>query len=150
MMELEMRDNQKKEKPPLTPRQKRYVTWGWIVPVILGLALGIASAWGSGGSSIEDIVKGTGHVDPMMGLMAAVLTGPSFLLIMYRWHKSLDEQEERAILWGNTLGLYFGLALWAAWTLLAAAALVSPVDVTIVLALSAGLSLAYWVWKKFL
>jgi hypothetical protein len=149
MMELGMPDNLKKEKPSLTPRQRRYITWGWIIPAVLGLLLGITMMSGSA-DSLSDIVSGTGRIDRTFGVLAAALAGPAFLTVMYLWHKSLDEQEEHAILWGNTLGLYFGLTLWAVWTFLAATGLVPLVEVGIVVGLSAGLCLAYWVWKKFL
>jgi hypothetical protein len=148
MMEPQMEIERKKDRAPRTERQKRYITWGWAMPAILGAVFGAVIAFGSDGAW-KDIINGTAQLDLAIGLVAAALAGPAFLTIIYKWHKSLDEQEERAVLWGNSLGLYFGMSLWAVWTLLAATNLVPPVDVFIVIALSGGVFAAYWAWQKY-
>lgn len=133
-------------------RQKAYINWLIIVPSIIGFAIGVLLTSSGGGKRgfIDALAEGTATLDLTTGLIVSSIIAIGIPFTFYKWHTSIDEQEEHAVLWGNTLMLYFGTTLWLAWWVLAATKLVPPVNLEIVLLASAFLSIAYWAWKKFL
>lgn len=139
----------------MNARQKSYITWLITVPAIIGAAIALLlilsdERSGSERDIIDDLVSGTATLDFTTGLVVAALIAIGIPTTFYKWHKSIDEQEEKAVLWANTISLYFGLVLWLVWWVLAATKRIPPVDLMTVALATAIVSLAYWAWKKFL
>ncbi len=155
-----MTDDQLPSEPPpkghgrMNARQKSYITWLITVPAIIGAVIALLlilsdERSGSERDIIDDLVSGTATLDFTTGLIVAAIIAIGIPTTFYKWHKSIDEQEERAVLWANTISLYFGLILWLAWWVLAATKRVPPVDLMSVVIAAAVVSLAYWAWQKF-
>jgi hypothetical protein len=139
----------------LKARQKTYITWLITVPAIISATIALLIVLSdknidSERDVFEDLLSGAATLDFTIGLVIAAIIAIGIPTTFYKWHKSIDEQEEKAVLWANTISLYFGLVLWLAWWVLAATKRVPPVDLMTVALVTAVVSLAYWAWKKFL
>ena len=138
------------ERRPLNVRQKRYVIWGWIAPAALGfIVASLLFSAGSGPGFLKKLMLGSATLSPGMGVALAALIAIGLPLIIFMWHRSMDEQEEHAVLWANTIALYFGIALWLSWWMLATTKLVPPLDPMSVILASCVVNVSYWLWKKF-
>lgn len=113
----------------------------------LGLLLGMA-----GDAQPHDTVFSNGPLDPLLAGIAAatlviVLAGT---LILY--HRSIDDHEQQAYLWANSLAFYFlALALPAAW-LLARGGLIAPIGIgsaMLILLAAFVINFTVWAWLKF-
>jgi hypothetical protein len=138
----------------LKARQKTYITWLVTVPAIIGATIALLIVLSdknidSERDVFEDLLSGAATLDFTIGLVIAAILAIGIPTTFYKWHKSIDEQEEKAVLWANTLTLYFGTTFWFAWWALATTKRVPPVDLMIVALASALISVAYWAWKKF-
>lgn len=113
----------------------------------VGLLLGVA-----GDGKPHEALWSNAPLDPLLAGLAAltlviVLAGA---LIVY--HRSIDDHEQQAYLWANSLAFYFlALALPAAW-LLARGGLIGPIGIgTAMLLLLAAfvINFTVWAWLKY-
>ena len=90
-----------------------------------------------------------GALNPQFAIFGAVLGLISGLIFALVYHRIVDEQEERAALWGNTIGMYLLAFGGIAWFFLHAAKLV-PLEGFLVVWLASGLvAAAVQIWLQF-
>lgn len=113
----------------------------------IGLLIGIAGDGEPGNSLFSN-----GPLDPTLAAIAAfamVITLAGTLVV---YHRSIDDHEQQAYLWANSLAFYFlALAMPAAW-LLARGGLIGPIGIgTAMLILLAAFCINFtvWAWLKF-
>ena len=79
-----------------------------------------------------------------------VLVIALFTIVGAIWHhRVVDEQEERAILWGNTVGFYTAIMLAMSADALAMAGLAGRYSHVAVLAGALGASLCTYLWHRY-
>ena len=139
--------------PDQSAFDRRYVRM-WVVLMALGLpiglAVGIIDHSGSAGSvptlfSNEPIAPGIAWVGALTLLLLLALSAVYY-------HRTIDDHEERAYLWGSTGAFYFvAAAMPVAW-LLARAAIIAPVGIGIammILLAAFCVQSIIWAWIKF-
>jgi hypothetical protein len=125
-------------------RKRRY--WGLMLgfaAIMLGLSAIARILFWPDGPWNGDIL------DPQF----AIWTSPVLLLLvsatMIIYHRIIDEQEERALLWGNTAGFYTLFFGGAIWSMFAAAKLVTPESVFLVWLVSGIFAIAVQLWRQY-
>ena len=141
-----------KDRHPLTPRQKRLQLSIWAA-VLGGAAIGFAVGWfeNDGGTDKgPSIATFFGNsLDPSFAVITAIV---SLLVIgasTYFYHKNADEHEERAILWGSTIGSYATVTLGFIWVILHKGALLPEPSIMGLLGILCLFSLAPYLWLKY-
>lgn len=113
----------------------------------LGLLLGVASD-----GRPDEFLFGNGPMDPLIAGLAAAMLVVVLAGALILYHRAIDDHEQQAYLWANSLAFYFlAIALPAAW-LLARGGLIPPIGIgTAMLILLAAfvINLAVWAWLKF-
>ena len=113
----------------------------------VGVLLGAA-----GNKTPHETLFSNAPLDPLLAGLAAItlviVLGASLVL----YHRSIDDHEQQAYLWANSLAFYFlALALPAAW-LLARGGLIAPIGIgTAMLILLAAFCINFtvWAWLKY-
>jgi hypothetical protein len=113
----------------------------------VGLLIGMA-----GEGRPEDSLFSNGPLDPTLaGLAAAslvLLLGSGIIL----YHRAIDDHEQQAYLWANSLAFYFlAIALPVAW-LLSRGGLIGPIGIGSAMLILVGalvINLTTWAWLKF-
>lgn len=130
--------------------ERRY-TRTMLVLVCAGLPIGLLLGM-AGNDQPHDALWSNAPLDPTLAGIAAaglviILAGT---LVIY--HRSIDDHEQKAYLWANSLAFYFlALALPAAW-LLARGGLIGPIGIgTAMLLLLAAfvVNFTVWAWLKY-
>ena len=113
----------------------------------IGLLLGMA-----GDAQPHNSLFSNGPLDPLFAGIAAatmvILLGGSLII----YHRSIDDHEQQAYLWANSLAFYFlALALPAAW-MLARGGLIAPIGIGGAMLILLGafvINFTVWAWLKF-
>lgn len=125
-------------------RQQR-VWRAMLVPGLAAVAVLYAVRQGLGGS----IYDAQGQVHPTFAIVFSVVVA-LFALIGAIWHhRAIDEQEERAILWGNTAGFYTVIPSAMIVETLTIARLIEPVSHVTMMLGALAVSVATYLWVRF-
>lgn len=137
--------------PGRSSYQRRY-TRMWLILMTLGfpagLLLGITNEPAEGLRSLA----GVGPIDPILAIITAlavtVLLGASLVI----YHRTIDDHEQQAYLWANSLSFYFlAIAFPVAW-LLTRGGLIPPFGAggaMLILLVGLLINTASWAWLKF-
>jgi hypothetical protein len=113
----------------------------------IGLLIGIA-----GDGQPGDALFSNGPLDPRLAAFAAAGLVVTLAATLVIYHRSIDDHEQQAYLWANSLAFYFlALILPAAW-LLARGGLIGPVgigSVMLILLAAFVINFTVWAWLKF-
>jgi hypothetical protein len=140
--------------PPATASgyEKRY--WRtWLVVTALGVPVGMVLAMSSRRNGVDSINPFTSDpISPPIAVLLAVLVTGFFALAVGLYHRTIDDHEERAYLWGSQLAYYFLVLAVPAWWLLERGGIVEPISTTtafIAILVSFLVQGAIWAWLKF-
>ena len=115
--------------------------------IVLGVLIGIA-----GGGRTGDTLFSNGPLDPTLAAVAALAVVVTLAGTLVFYHRSIDDHEQQAYLWANSLAFYFlALALPAAW-LLARGGLIAPIGigtVMLILLVAFVINFVTWAWLKY-
>ena len=113
----------------------------------VGLLIGMA-----GDGQPGDSLLSNGPLDPTLATLAAIGLVVTLGATLLLYHRSIDDHEQQAYLWANSLAFYFlALALPAVW-LLARGGVIGPIGIgTAMLMLLAAfvINFTVWAWLKF-
>ena len=124
---------------------KRRVWQAALVPGLVAVGILFAVKQGLGGS----IWLGPAQLDPAFAIAFGVVIA-LFTLIGALWHhRSIDELEERAILWGNTVGFYTVVASALIVEVLTMARLISPISHVMLMLGSLAAAVGTYLWVRF-
>ena len=124
-------------------RNRKY--WAmWWMPVVVILVASFGFDWVYG---VEDLASGGyGKARAIFGILLCVI-GVLWTAIAY--HRFIDEQEERAVLWSSLVGYHFVLLGGIIWTILAKAGLVPPLDFPFLILASFVPTFGAFFWLKY-
>lgn len=124
-------------------RQRR-VWRALLIPAAVALLVLFAAR-----SSLDGAAGAPGGTSPAFAITFVVVIA-LFTIVGAIWHhRVIDEQEERAILWGNTVGFYTAIVLAMSADVLAMAGLVGRHSHVAVLAGALGASLCTYLWHRY-
>lgn len=140
------------DKHPLSPRQKRLQLSIWAAVIggaCIGFAVGLFE--GDAASGVHDAVAqfSQGPLDPAIALVITILSLILVCVSTYFYHKNADEHEERAILWGSTIGAYATVTLGFAWMILNKGAILPEPSVLGLLGILCLSSFGPYLWLKY-
>ena len=104
-----------------------------------------------GRSVIAQSFSGSPIAAPIAALLAVLTTG-FFAAAVWLYHRTIDDHEERAYLWGSQLAYYLLVLALPAWWLLERGGIVGPVTATVALIailISFLVQEIVWAWLKF-
>lgn len=137
-------------RPGQSAYERRYTR---MMLVLLGSGLPVGLLLGFAGNSRPDETLFSNA--PLSPLLAALAAGTLVVVLagtLVFYHRTIDDHEERAYLWANSLAFYFlALALPAAW-LLSRGGLIAPVGIggaMLLLLAALGINAAAWAWLKY-
>lgn len=141
------------KKHPMSPRQKRLQLSMW-ASLFAGLAIGILiNAFENTASTMSDadvaLAQLGGPINPIAAIVLVVTMIMTLFPLAIIWHKNADEHDERAILWGSTIGVYVTLALGIAWALLFKGSLLPKPNVVGLMGILCLSSLVPYLWLKY-
>lgn len=120
------------------------------VLVASGLPLGLLLGFASDGQ--PQTILSNSPLDPVLAGLAAFLSVVVLASTLVLYHRTIDDHEQQAYLWANSLAFYFlVLALPAAW-LLARGGLIGPIgigSVMLILLAACAVNLTVWAWLKY-
>ena len=122
-------------------RSRRYALAMIVPPVAAVALLELARRTIGGGERGIDMLQ-----NPTMAtIMAAIIVIGTAIAAIWQ-HRVMDEQEERAMLWGNTVALYCVIAFGFAADILAWAGMVQPIAhmALVVACLVPGIATLLW------
>lgn len=141
-----------KDKHPLTPRQKRLQLSIWAA-VLGGAVIGFAVGWFENigpkddGPSVASFLGNS--LAPTIAVITAIVSLILIVVSTYYYHKNADEHEERAILWGSTIGAYATVTLGFIWTILYKGALLPEPSIIGIMGILCLFSLGPYLWLKY-
>ena len=144
-----MTDTGRPAKRPMSPRRKRYLT-------AIGLSLAIGALIGIWNRASSPETQDTSPLflgDPTLttgfAIGASVLWAIGLAICIPLFHRSVDDHEERALLWAG-LAAWYAFALAApVWWLLHGASLAPPVDAMLLFTGSIIVNAIVYLWFKF-
>lgn len=127
--------------------ERRYARM-MLLLLLLGLPLGMLMRLVASPSALFTNAPLAPAVSALAALLLVVTLGATLIL----YHRTIDDFEQRAYLWANSLSFYFlALALPSAW-LLARGGWIDPVGIgsaLVILLASVGINALVWFWLKF-
>jgi hypothetical protein len=137
-------------RPGRSDYERRYSNMMWILfasGLPVGLLIGIA-----GDGQPQDSLFSNGPLDPTVAGLAAMASVVVLAGTLVLYHRTIDDHEQQAYLWANSLAFYFlALALPAAW-LLARGGLIPPIGIgsaMLILLAAFVINFSVWAWLKF-
>ena len=124
-------------------RNRKYWAFWW-VPLVAVLIASLGFDWAFGHDDLAS--GGYGKARAIFGVAMTVI-GLPWVAIAY--HRFIDEQEERAILWSSLFGYYLVLGVGLVWTFLAKAGLVPPLDFIILMLVTFVPMFGVFFWLKY-
>ena len=155
LVEAKMDKEPRKGQMPMSPRRKRY--WkSYLISVIFGIAMVGAIIMGKlPKDTIRPTIDATvGNapvaLDPVWSIVVVILAVIGCLITGIIYHRNVDEQEERAVLWGGLIGWYATMMFGVSWDILWAGGVMARPDAVVVVMIGTIIGLAVMLWKKFL
>lgn len=107
----------------------------WVVIAAIGVPLGIglAAIADDGPGDSKWLVLSNAPLAPMTAILASVLLVVMLAFAAIYYHRTVDDHEERAYLWGSTIAYYFLLFAFPLYWLLARGGLVPILGIGIAL-----------------
>ena len=132
--------------------EKRY--WRmWVLIGALGLPLGMALAISSREQGLAAFNPfSVAPLSPTVAIIVAALAVISISVALVLYHRTIDDHEEHAYLWGSQIGYYVLVVGIVGWWLLQRGGIVPPIDTAVAFAailLSILVQVAVWAWFKF-
>ncbi len=132
--------------------EKRY--WRmWMLVTALGIPVGAALAFSTRSDDLASLNPfGTEPIAAPIAILLAVLVTGFFSVAVALYHRTIDDHEERAYLWGSQLAYYFLVLALPAWWLLERGGIVGPVTTTaafVAILISFLVQAIVWAWLKF-
>lgn len=113
----------------------------------IGLLIGLAGDGQPGASLFSN-----GPLDPTLASIAAAGLVVTLAGTLVLYHRSIDDHEQQAYLWANSIAFYFlALALPAVW-LLARGGVIAPIGIGTVMLILLGaflVNFSVWAWLKY-
>ncbi|GAA4002902.1 hypothetical protein [Sphingomonas humi] len=135
--------------PAQSAYQRRYNRM-MAVLVVSGLPLGLLLGVANDGRP-QDILSNA-PLDPLSAGLAALVSVVVLASTLVLYHRTIDDHEQQAYLWANSLAFYFlVLALPAAW-LLARGGLIPPIGIgsaMLILLAACVVNFTVWAWLKY-
>lgn len=133
----------------LTAYDRRGLRWfaRWLVAA---LVLGALSGFVAPASFAA--LFGIGSIQPVVAIVAALSLAVAFASMQLGCHRLIDELDESALLWANTLAYYFVVIAIPAWWLLGRAKIVmelGPFAILVILVASFTINGVAWAWIKY-
>ncbi|MDP3905935.1 hypothetical protein [Novosphingobium sp.] len=125
-------------------RQRR-VWRAMLLPGLAAVAVLYAVRQGLGGS----IYTAPGQIHPTFAIVFSVVVALFALIGAFWHHRAIDEQEERAILWGNTVGFYTAVTSAMIVQTLTMARVIEPVSHMTMMLLALAASVVTYLWHRF-
>ena len=142
------------QTPEVSAFDRRYFRM-WMIIGALGVPVGIGLALGTDLSDplrAGDAIISNSPIDPALAIVLAVVGTLALAASAVLYHRTIDDHEERAYLWGSTIAFYFiAIAFPLAW-LLARGGLLDPLGIgqaIIIVLVSFVIQAAVWLWFKF-
>lgn len=136
-------------RPGRSGYEKRY-TRMWLTIVALGFPLGLLLGVTNGPGVAS--LAGTGPIAPGLAIATAAALVLSLGASLILYHRAIDDHEQQAYLWANSLAFYFlVIAIPAAW-LLSRGGVIAPLgggSVMLILLGSMLINLVGWAVLKF-
>lgn len=137
-------------QPGRSPYEKRYTKMMLLLfsaGLPIGLLVGLA-----GHGRPDNSLFSNGPLDPTLAAIAALGTVVILAGTLVLYHRSIDDHEQQAYLWANSLAFYFlALTMPAAW-LLARGGVIGPLGFgTAMLIMLAAfcINVTVWAWLKY-
>lgn len=132
--------------------EKRY--WRtWLMVTALGVPVGMVLALSTRRHGLDSINPFTSDpISASMAVLLAILVTGFFAAAVALYHRTIDDHEERAYLWGSQLAYYFLVLAFPAWWLLERGGIVGPITTAVALVailVSFLVQGAVWAWLKF-
>jgi hypothetical protein len=135
------------ERSAYERRYSRMMLFLFATGLPVGLLLGMA-----GDGLPHDSLFSNGPLDPRLAGAAALALVLLLASALVTYHRAIDDHEQQAYLWANSLSFYFlAIALPVAW-LLARGGLIAPIGIgsaMLILLAAFVINFAVWAWLKY-
>ena len=119
----------------------------------LGIPVGAALALSTRSDDLASLNPfGTQPIAAPIAILLAVLVTGFFSVAVALYHRTINDHEERAYLWGSQLAYYFLVLALPAWWLLERGGIVGPITTGIAfiaILISFLVQAIVWAWLKF-
>ena len=124
-------------RPAMSGFDRRYWRmWGIVVGVSIPIGVALAILGFSGDRSEPfSMVLTNAPIAPLTAILVAVVVIALLVTAAVYYHRAIDDHEERAYLWGSTIGYYFLVLVFPLHWLLARGGLVPALTIGIALLL---------------
>ncbi|UUR08010.1 hypothetical protein [Sphingomonas glaciei] len=137
-------------RPGRSAYERRYSKMMWVL-FAAGMPIGVLIGFAGDGQPGTSLFS-NGPIDSRFAVIAALAMVVTLAGTLVIYHRSIDDHEQQAYLWANSLAFYFlALALPAVW-LLERGGLVGPIGIgsVMLIMLSAFvINFAVWAWLKY-
>lgn len=132
--------------------EKRY--WRtWLIVTALGVPVGMVLAMTTlDGDAGNFNPFASTPIDRPVAILLAILVTGTLAAAVGLYHRTIDDHEERAYLWGSQIAYYFLILAFPAWWLLERGGIVGPITTTVAfvaILISFLVQGAIWAWLKF-
>lgn len=133
--------------------KRYYRMWGILLALSAPIGIGLAIASDDSKQlAAGPLMLSNGAIDPTVAIAIAFIGTLLLAASAVIYHRTIDDHEERAYLWGSTIAFYFmAIAFPMAW-LLARGGLIDALGIgtaMLILLVSFVIQGAVWLWFKF-
>ncbi|MDX2210481.1 MAG: hypothetical protein SFV20_09025 [Sphingopyxis sp.] len=129
-------------------RRKQLYAVSLSIAALLGFITTLALRFGVGDGPTSDLF-GNGRFDPGVAMILSALWLVGMTLSILIYHRSVDDHEKQAYLWGGLAGFYAVVFPAPVWWLLARAQIVPPVDAMILFLFAVTANAIVYMWLKY-
>jgi hypothetical protein len=130
-----------------SPRKRRYA-FSMGIAVLLGLIVSLLIQAGSPGNAADNLFSNA-RISGALAWTVTALWVAGLAVSVAIYHRSIDDHEERAYLWGGTAGFYAVVFAALPWWLLMRAGLAPPVDGMIIFLFAMIANAIVYFWLKY-
>jgi drug/metabolite transporter (DMT)-like permease len=138
--------------PDVSPYDRRYIRL-WAILGACGVPIGFGLVLVSDHENQGSLAMfGNSPIDPGLAIALAIGTAVLFAASAIIYHRTVDDHEERAYLWGSTIAYYFILTAFPVAWLLARGGLIEKLGIgsaIAILMMSLVVQTAVWLRFKF-
>lgn len=139
------RDNHPATGEARARRRQRHVWRAMLVPGLIAAAVLLAVKLGLGGMT----VGASTQMSPEFAITVSLVLVVAVVVGAVWHHRMIDEQEERSILWANTVAFYTLIASAMVADALTMAHVMAPVSHVAVMMLALGAGVLTYLWLRF-